>query len=442
MGAPSPTVGILGAAGLIGAAVASWLAQEGLPVVAIARRFTAAQKASFGAAAVEWPFVGLDTASLATLLADHRVDVVVNCVGVLQDGPAGTTEEVHRRFVERLAAALSLSADPRLLVHVSIPGSAADDRTRFSRSKRAAEAAIAESGVPFVILRPGFVLAPAAYGGSALLRALATLPLDLPKAERRRPFATTEAADIGRTVAVVARRWRAGDRAWRRVWDVMAREPTTLGDVTAALRRHLGGPRRCVAVPAWLLDGGAKAGDAASWLGWSPPIRSTALAELRRGVAGDPAPWIAETGIEPASLDAALRRRPATIQETWFARLYLLKPLILASLVLFWCLSGLIALAVAFAAARSLLTDHGFPSVPATGVTIASSLADIAVGVAIAVRRTCRRGLAAGIVLSLGYMAGAALLAPDLWIEPLGALVKTGPAIVLMLVALAIMGDR
>jgi hypothetical protein len=41
-----------------------------------------------------------------------------------------------------------------------------------------------------------------------------------------------------------------------------------------------------------------------------------------------------------------------------------------------------------------------------------------------------------GIVASLGYMVGAAILTPDLWIEPLGALVKTGPAVVLMLVAL------
>ena len=28
---------------------------------------------------------------------------------------------------------------------------------------------------------------------------------------------------------------------------------------------------------------------------------------------------------------------------------------------------------------------------------------------------------------SLGYMVGAGILTPDLWIEPLGALVKTGP---------------
>jgi hypothetical protein len=51
-------------------------------------------------------------------------------------------------------------------------------------------------------------------------------------------------------------------------------------------------------------------------------------------------------------------------------------------------------------------------------------------------------GLIVGIVASLGYMIGAAILTPDLWIEPLGALVKTGPAIVLMLVALLTLDNR
>ena len=67
---------------------------------------------------------------------------------------------------------------------------------------------------------------------------------------------------------------------------------------------------------------------------------------------------------------------------------------------------------------------------------------DISVGLAIAVRKSSRFGLGAGICVSLFYMIGAALLTPELWIEPLGALVKTGPAIVLMLVALAISDDR
>ena len=75
-------------------------------------------------------------------------------------------------------------------------------------------------------------------------------------------------------------------------------------------------------------------------------------------------------------------------------------------------------------------------------VTIGTSLMDMSIGILIAFRRTAAVGLVAGIVASFGYMVGAAILTPDLWIEPLGALVKTGPAIVLMLVALMTLDNR
>lgn len=66
----------------------------------------------------------------------------------------------------------------------------------------------------------------------------------------------------------------------------------------------------------------------------------------------------------------------------------------------------------------------------------------MSIGLLITFRRTAAIGLVAAIVASLGYMLGAAILMPDLWIEPLGALVKTGPAIVLMLVALMMLDNR
>jgi len=111
--------------------------------------------------------------------------------------------------------------------------------------------------------------------------------------------------------------------------------------------------------------------------------------------------------------------------------------------VVFWLISGLIALTVAFGQARDiLLLLAGFPHSLATVGTFVSSLSDIGVGVLIAMRRTCKIGLIAGVGVSLFYMTGAAILTPQLWIEPLGALVKTGPAIVLMLVAWAILPDR
>ncbi|MBV9458697.1 MAG: DoxX-like family protein, partial [Bradyrhizobium sp.] len=191
-----------------------------------------------------------------------------------------------------------------------------------------------------------------------------------------------------------------------------------------------------------LLDLGARLGDLAARLGWMPPMRSTAIAELRRGVVGDPRPWMAATGIVPRTIAQMIGQRSATIQDKWFARLFLIKPLLLASLVLFWSGSGFIALVISFPATKAILADHGFPRwliAPFAGIT---SLMDISIGILIAFRRTCASGLIAGILLSLGYMAGTALLTPDLWIEPLGALVKTGPAIVLMLVALMMLDNR
>lgn len=429
-------IAILGANGLIGHALARDLRLRGFAVRGLARHFTQAQRAALEDAAVTVPLLSLADSELAALLA--HADMVVNTIGILQ-GPEN--DAVHRGFAARLAAVCA-AAPQKLLVHVSIPGEERDDRTAYSRSKREGERAIAASGAPFVILRPGFVIAAAAYGGSALLRALAALPFALPARESRSRFTATAISDLGATVAWLAVAWRDGKQGWRETWDVMEEAPGTVGDIIAAFRRHNGGPAPLLPLIGWMLWPGTVAGDLVSLLGWRPPVRSTAMAEMRRGVAGNPQTWMAATGIVPLSAAQAVAATPATVQEKWFARLYLLKALALVTLVIFWVASGLIALTVAFAAARQTLLDHGFSFDLAHAITIVSSLLDISVGLLIAFRRTCRIGLIAGILVSLGYMAGAAVITPDLWAEPLGALVKTFPAIVLMLVCLAVLDDR
>ena len=62
-------------------------------------------------------------------------------------------------------------------------------------------------------------------------------------------------------------------------------------------------------------------------------MRSTAIAELRRGVTGDPRPGWPATGIVPKTLAQTVGSRAATIQDKWFARLFLIKALVIASLV-------------------------------------------------------------------------------------------------------------
>ena len=432
---------VLGASGLIGRFLTEDLRQRGFGVVAVARKFAASQVCH--ALDLEMSLLAMDTAALARLIGEHAIDVVVNCLGVLQDGPGNDVRAVHRDFVERLLQAIKTSGRAIRLIQLSIPGAVADDHTAFSVTKREAEGLIAATGVSYAILRPGFVIAPAAFGGSAMVRALAALPLQLSPADAAKPFQPVMIEDLAATVAWLASREIGDDSVKAVTWDVMVKQPMRLDDVIELFRRSLGtnGYSR-VPLPGLLLDLGARLGDLASWLGWKSPMRSTAIVELRRGVAGDPSAWIAATGIVPADPSQAVAARAATIQDKWFARLYLIKALVIATLVVFWTVSGFIALFISYDAAAGILRSHDFPQWLVEPITVLTSLMDMTIGVLIAFRRTCAFGLMWGIAASLGYMFGAVILTPDLWIEPLGALVKTGPAIVLMLVALLILDNR
>ncbi len=46
------------------------------------------------------------------------------------------------------------------------------------------------------------------------------------------------------------------------------------------------------------------------------------------------------------------------------------------------------------------------------------------------------------VLVSAGYLLAATLIVPHLWLDPLGPLVKTIPAAVLALVALAVAEER
>ncbi|WP_245468094.1 MULTISPECIES: DoxX-like family protein [unclassified Mesorhizobium] len=132
---------------------------------------------------------------------------------------------------------------------------------------------------------------------------------------------------------------------------------------------------------------------------------------------------------------------PAHAQERWFARLWLLKPVVLAVLSLFWLFSGVVGL-VRHDAAPDILISRGLPGTLAFGMVVAGSIADIVVGVAVVARPFARSALMAMIAITLLYLAAAAALAPDLWLDPLGAIVKAVPVLCLVLVALAILEER
>jgi hypothetical protein len=171
-------------------------------------------------------------------------------------------------------------------------------------------------------------------------------------------------------------------------------------------------------------------------------MRSNAAAELVRGAVGDASTWTKLTGIKPKGLDEALSARPVAVQEKWFARLYLLKPVVFSVFSLFWIATGLMSLGPGWDIGLGLMHEGGVTGLAAPLTVIAGGLADICIGLAIACRRTAKMGLQAAFVLSLLYVVIGTLLVPRLWIDPLGPMLKIWPVLALNLVALAIVEDR
>jgi hypothetical protein len=90
----------------------------------------------------------------------------------------------------------------------------------------------------------------------------------------------------------------------------------------------------------------------------------------------------------------------------------------------------------------SYLREGGVPEGLAAAGVIAGALADIAIGVGIAFRRTARGALGAAVAISLFYMIAGSFVLPRLWLDPVGPMLKIFPIIALNLVALAIVDDR
>lgn len=421
---------LLGATGLIGEAALRRLLAAGHAVTALGRDVGAARRRWPGVRWVQGDMAALDWPALL-----RGADAVVNCAGALQDGARDDLGAVHDASLRALVAA----APPGLrVVQVSAPGADPAAPTAFLRTKGAGDAALAASALDWVVLRPGLVLGPQAYGGSALLRALATMPSVLALARPDAPIQTVHAADVADAILAAVE----GRVPARAAYDLMEPRPQRLDTLVLALRAWQGWPpARVLAVPdAWARPV-FRIGDALGRLGWRSPLRSAAWAEIARGVTGDPAPWIAAGGAPPRDLAATLRDLPATVQERWFARAWLLKPLVIGMLALFWLLSGLIGV-LRFDAAQAVLTARGLDPGFAALAVAGGAVADIALGLGILVRRWVVPAACGMVGVTGAYLLGATLLTPDLWLDPLGPLVKTLPAAVLALVAIALAPER
>jgi uncharacterized protein YbjT (DUF2867 family) len=427
---------VLGAYGLLGSAIARRLLTDGCHVVGLGRNRRTARRVLPD---IEWLIHDLsdlcEEKNWGPLL--ENVDVVVNCAGALQQGPNDDLDVVHYLAIRALVLGCKTSGID--MVQISAVGARENASTSFLRTKFSGDAFIRDSGIRYWIFRPGLVLAPTAYGGSALLRILAAFPLLQPLACPDAVMQTVALSDVTKAVLMVVR----NEIAAQTECDLVEEVPHSLRDVVAAQRNWLGfaPAKREIIMPGLMLRITSKLADLLGGLGWRSPLRSTAVQVLSEGILGSGTKWVEIGGAKLSSLDETFNNIPATVEDRLFARIALLMPFIIGVLFVFWLVSGIVGLLKVNEAAE-VLEEAGWAQDWAIASVVFWSVADIAIAMGLIIRKYAARACWAMIIVSIFYIVSATIMVPHLWSDPLGPMIKVLPSIVLALVARAALETR
>ncbi|MFO1034638.1 MAG: SDR family oxidoreductase [Hyphomicrobiales bacterium] len=415
---------LTGANGFIGAALSAALLNAGHTLVAAVRdpakfrrRFPFAEALPLDLS------LPLDTAEWTGRL--RGVDALINCAGILQSGRGGTTERVHAEGPTRLFTAAH-DAGVGKIIQISAVSVGAD--TAYAASKKQADDALAAMPLRWTILRPSLVYGTQAYGGTAMLRALAVFPYAIPVIGAGRQKVTPiHVDDLARVVlACLPPEAHAGE-----ILTPCGPETITLSDFAQRYRAWFGLRRApLLHVPVPLIRIAAKLGD---WFG-TGPLTTTSLKQLQFGNAAEGGDFSKTIGFNTRSMAQALQAQPAGTADLWHARLYLLRPLLRTALIIIWLVSGLLGL---FSPADDVIAKFAglnLPEVFGLAAGRVASLVDLALAAALLFNGMPRRVGQAQLSLIAAYTLALTVISPGLWLDLFGALLKNIAVFALVLV--------
>jgi len=418
---------VLGANGFIGSAVVAALLRAGIAVRAVVRgpekfksRFPSAETLSADLCDDAAGVPG----SWKTALDD--VDAVVNAAGVLQPRRAVDAFAVHVRAPDALFASCE-DGGVRRVIQISAVG-VDEGETVFARSKKEGDAGLMERDLDWTVLRPAIVVGDGSYGGTSMLRAIAAFPMVTPViGDGATPLDVIHKDDLAQGIVRLLQTGTAS----KAILEPAGPERLDLTAAVQAYRRWLGLPAKAIlSVPDGVAKVLARLGDICKL----DPINTTSLAQFKTRLTGDAESFAAATGVAPRSLTEILASRPSETQDLWHARLYLLRPVVRLSLALLWLVSGLLGLFAGTGFFISVLNPLISNEFLATAVAIAASLADLAIAAALFAGWRLRMMAMVQFAMVIGYTVILTILAPALWGDPFGVLLKNVPIIALILV--------
>lgn len=187
-----------------------------------------------------------------------------------------------------------------------------------------------------MILQPSLVYAGGCYGGTSLLRGLASIPYFIFLiGDGSQQFQPIHMSDLTNVVLYCAKT----DKEIKKIFKIVGPEIVTVKDILIIFRKWMGlPPAITIRIPlifiksiVWIADKIGKG-----------PLNSTSYKMMMQPNVSDKKDFIEFTSIVPKTFPLGISSDPLTIQSLWHARLFLLKPLLKWILGLFWMVSGII----------------------------------------------------------------------------------------------------
>lgn len=289
-----PVILVSGAAGFLGRHVVAALRAAGYPVRAMVRDPERAR----GLEADEVAVADItDPAAVASAARGCRA--VVHLVAIRREWRERTFARITVGGTRNLVRAADEAGVERF-VYVSALGAAEPPRTAYMRGKHEAERLVREGGIPWVILRPSFIVGPggfvAEYGH--IVRRAPVIPLPGPADYPVQPVAAWD-------VALACVRALERPEAVRASFDLPGPERVSFKQFVLRIAEALGVRKPVVHVPlafmralAWALEP----------LTPSVPATRDELANLVAGSFGDPDPAVRALDLRLTPLADAVRR--------------------------------------------------------------------------------------------------------------------------------------
>lgn len=367
------------------------------------------------------------------------IDVVINAVGIIAEGPGQSFAQLHHSAPCQLFRACERAGVGKV-IQISALGADEAAVSDFHRSKRAADECLMGLDLEWVVLRPSLV-----YGrggqSAAMLAALAALPVVPVPGDGGQRLQPVSLDDVGDAIETLLNAHSPS----RVVIELVGPQALSLAAMLSAYRRWLGfglRPARTLAVSQRFMSliagfnsrlGGVLAG---------PAVNRDTLQMLARGNCGDASALSRLLGRPPLDIRAALGAQPADQAERWHARLFFLRPLLRISIGLLWIFTGVVSLGLyPLEASYAMLASLGITGILAPMALYGAATLDIGLGIATLARWRIRTVARVQLLLMLSYTLLISLGLSELWLHPFGPITKNIPLMVATLVMLALEDD-